>query len=204
MNRIALPVLCLALVHVSVLISKPILALVVFLAGCIVGLWRSLIARGSIKVILFYGISALVLATIMLLAAFDIARIESAIFAPPVLISAAVAIFFGMTLRSGAEPIVTYWARLHHEDGLSEELQRYTRRLTEIWTLLMTAMTVELAVLPFVVDMTTWSWVANVVNPIILAAFFVGQLWYRSSRYRNYGKVAWLDAFRKIFRAGNW
>ncbi len=203
MGRIALPILCLALVHISVLTSRPILALVLFFLGCVAGLWSSLRTHGSIKVILFYGISGSVLAVIMILSALDIARLESAIYAPPVLISTAIAIFFGMTLRPGVEPVITTWARIHHEDGLPEALQKYTRRLTLIWTLLLAAMAIELAALPFLVNMTTWSWITNVVNPLILVTFFIGQLAYRTIHYRSYGKVEWIGAFRKIFRAGN-
>jgi len=42
----------------------------------------------------------------------------------------------------------------------------------------------------------------SVVNPAILVVLFVAQFWYRSWRYRSYGKVTAAGAIRKIAASG--
>src|SRR5262249_58781310 len=52
----------------------------------------------------------------------------------PVVINVFLCVLFGLTLRRGHEPLITRFARLEH-DVLPPQVERYTRRLTVLWTL---------------------------------------------------------------------
>ena len=118
------------------------------------------------------------------------------------LINLTVAVIFGASLWPGQVPLVTRLAIIHHDGDLPQPLFGYTRLLTIIWTAVTGIMAVEAALLALFVDLSTWSWIVSVANPAILVTLFFGQFWYRSWRYRAYGKVTVSGAIRKIAAAG--
>lgn len=112
---------------------------------------------------------------------------------PPVLITAMLAWWFARTLRPGSVPLI---ARIvcgleqRAPAELAPPLQRYTRRLTALWALLLAGLALANALLgvfavpdgllvrlghpPAVpVPQALWSWFANLLNYGIVAAVFV-------------------------------
>jgi uncharacterized membrane protein len=132
----------------------------------------------------------------------------------PVAVTGSLAWFFGRTLAPGRTPLIeSIVVALHDPDAdLGTAIPRYARRLTLAWTVLLTALAVvnfllaclvspgglaELLGLapPATVPGEVWSSFANVLNYVIVAAFFVAEYAYRRRRfpeqpYRNLGDFA--------------
>lgn len=180
--------------------DQPDWGLAVLLGVSAAGLLWAIAAKGPAMMVWIYAMILAVLAVLVGLALFQSARWTQAIFVPAVIINLAISVIFALSLLPGRDALVTQLARLHHDGDLPEPLIRYTRILTLIWTLLLSAMAIEAGVLAYYADIATWSWAVNFVNPLILAAFFIGQFWYRSVRYSQYGKVSIELAWQKIMR----
>jgi uncharacterized membrane protein len=86
----------------------------------------------------------------------------------------ALAGWFGATLRPGADPLVSALARRVH-DIFTPAMERYTRHLTLAWTLYFAAMAVASLVLFAAGEFDHWALLANILTPILTAAFFVGE-----------------------------
>ena len=202
MLRVVMVAVVILLFHALALAGEPAWCLAVMLAGAVAAL-AYLLARNRPKgLIVAAAVAVLVLAPLVGLAFLASPAWAKAIFVPPVLVNLTVAIVFGASLWPGHTPLVTRLAIIHHDGNLPEPLIGYTRLLTIMWTAVTGLMAVEAALLALLVDLSTWSWIVSVVNPAILAALFFGQFWYRSWRYRAYGKVTASGAVRKIAAAG--
>jgi uncharacterized membrane protein len=105
--------------------------------------------------------------------------------ASPVVINLFLCAFFGLTLLGGRDPLITRFARLEH-DVLPPEVERYTRRLTVLWTLFFATMAAITVALWLGASRTAFSLFVNVVNWALLAAFLVGEYLYRRVRFPMY------------------
>jgi uncharacterized membrane protein len=108
------------------------------------------------------------------------------LFAPPVVINAALALFFGASLRRGREPVIGIFARLEQGADLPPDLARHARLVTWLWTLLLAAMAGLALALAIWAPLEVWSLFANVVIYALIAALFVGEYLYRRLRFRHY------------------
>jgi len=88
--------------------------------------------------------------------------------------NAALAAMFGRTLRRGHTPLCSQFAAAVR-GPLSPELQRYTRRVTQAWTLFFALTAAVSAVLFAAAPMTTWSNFANLGTPVLVALMFVAE-----------------------------
>jgi uncharacterized membrane protein len=86
----------------------------------------------------------------------------------------ALAGWFGATLRPGKEPLVSALARRVHRN-FPPAMARYTRNVTLAWTLYFLGMAMVSLVLFLAGDFAEWSLLANILTPILTAAFFVGE-----------------------------
>lgn len=105
---------------------------------------------------------------------------------PPILIPLALAWLFGHTLAKGRTPLVSRFAELEQGGTLTEELARYTRRLTWVWTVFLLALAAISAWLATSGDRLAWSWFTNFASYALLGALYLGEFAYRRVRYRNY------------------
>ncbi len=175
-----------ALLHSVVLTSGAVLVLLTVLFSA--GLWHGRIAA-------WFGWIALCAATIGL-SLHGHARLPQ--YAVPVLIDGFVAWLFGHTLRHGREPLIAGIIRIVDGEAMLQDsaVRSYARRLTLLWALLMsalalTALTLALLLQPdgllALVGITTpvpvsaaqWSWFANVINYVLVGAFFVLEIFWR-------------------------
>lgn len=106
-------------------------------------------------------------------------------FLPPVIVNLTLMALFGMTLRSGAEPLIARFARFER-GTLEPDLQRYTRRLTWLWTwffLVMATVSVGLAAMAWT---AAWTWFTVAGNWICVGTFFCAEYWYRRVHFAHY------------------
>jgi uncharacterized membrane protein len=106
--------------------------------------------------------------------------------ASPVVINLVLCVVFGLTLRPGQDALITRFARLEHATALPASVERYTRRLTVLWTVFFAAMATTTVVLEIVASRTVYSLFANVINWLLLFAFLVGEYRYRRIRFPGY------------------
>jgi uncharacterized membrane protein/3-hydroxymyristoyl/3-hydroxydecanoyl-(acyl carrier protein) dehydratase len=141
-------------------------------------------------------------------------RIDAAalvLYLPPVLLNIFLAWLFGHTLARGRTPLIERLVRLLQPKGQppGPEVVRYAGQLTRVWTGLFVglgAMNLGLALCatpnglleaigvdpPLTVSRETWSLFANVLNYLIVAAFFLLEFTYRMRRFpdRPYRNLA--------------
>jgi len=155
------------------------------------------------------------LAWVLLIAAgfglYEVARSGQTLlllFLPPILINAFMAWVFGNTLQEGRTPLIERAIILLHgpAENLTSDVAAYARRLTLTWTVLFVSLaTINLVLAalarpggvllsagldpPVTVPLGTWSLFANVLNYVIVAAFFVVEYRVRVRRFpeRAYG-----------------
>ena len=188
------------MLHIAAVMDRPDWVLVVLLGASVAGLTWVIVFKGPAMLFRIYSATLAVLAVLVVLALFQSTRWAQAIYVPAVAVNIAISVLFAVSLLPGRVALVTQLARLHHDGELPEPLIRYTRILTLIWAVLLSAMAIEAGLLAYYANIATWSWAVNFVNPLILSAFFIGQFWYRSVRYSEYGKVSMVLALQKIMK----
>lgn len=143
--------------------------------------------------------SAFIAAAIMLLLGAAVLHSpQLLLFAPPVAINAALAAFFGASLRSGREPLINIFAR--HEQGghLPPDLERHARLVTWLWTLLLAAMAASALALALFAPLELWSLFANVGIYLLIAALFIGEYLYRRRHFPHYRHASLAGLLRNV------
>jgi uncharacterized membrane protein len=124
------------------------------------------------------------------------------LYLPPIIVPAFLAYMFGNTLRPGRTPLISQLIRVLYAPGEEPEpaVWSYARRLTAAWTALFVALAafnLLLAALaepdgllraggidpPFPVSHELWSLFTNLLDYLIVAAFFVIEYAYRRQRF---------------------
>lgn len=158
-----------------------------------------------------WGWLALPLAVLAIIGLWRIDAAALVLFLPPVLLNIFLAWLFGHTLVRGSTPLIERFVRLLQPPGEPPEpdVVRYAGQLTRVWTGLFVglgAINLGLALCatpgglleaigvhpPVTVSRETWSLFANVLNYLIVAAFFLLEFTYRMRRFpgRPYRNLA--------------
>ena len=143
------------------------------------------------------------------------------LFLPPILLNLFLAWFFGHTLRRGSTPLIERLVRLLQPPGEPPEAAviLYARRLTRAWTLLFAILAaINLALAgsvvpgglldsaglrpPAAIDREVWSLFANVLNYVVVAAFFLLEFFYRMRRFPGRPYRNLLDFLRRAAAVG--
>jgi uncharacterized membrane protein len=126
---------------------------------------------------------------------------EWLLYVPPLAINLALCWLFGRTLVGGRVPLIARFA-LMEQPALSDELARYTRTLTWLWTLLFAACAAVSLALALSGNRDAWSLFTNLVNYLLVAALFLGELAYRRVRFPRYRHASPLQLLRNVRRSG--
>jgi uncharacterized membrane protein len=105
----------------------------------------------------------------------------------------ALAAWFGSTLLRGGEPLVSALARRVHR-SFTPDMARYTRNVTRAWTLYFLGMAATSLVLFVAGDFARWSLLANILTPVLTAAFFIGEYLVRYWLHPEFERVSLLQA----------
>lgn len=122
---------------------------------------------------------------------------------PAVLINAMLAITFGRTLVGGRVPLISHFASLNRGGTLPPQLVAYTRRLTVVWTLYFTVLTV-LAIAFSGGDPGLWSWAINIGGPLGACLLFLGDHGVRAILYPDLGHHSPLRTIALLARPDTW
>jgi uncharacterized membrane protein len=154
------------------------------------------LARGS--VLMWCAVPVVIVALVLLW------RMHAAwlpLYATPVFITLFAAWVFGHTLAPGETPLIVRLVRLlHAPEEPGPEIERYARKVTLAWALLLTGLSLfslTLALVaepngillmsgvrpPFTVSVETWSLFANFLNYGIAGGFFLIEYTYRRRRF---------------------
>jgi uncharacterized membrane protein len=88
--------------------------------------------------------------------------------------NAGLALMFGTTLRRGQTPLCAQFAAAMR-GPLPPHAARYTRRVTQAWTLFFAGTAFVSAVLFAVAPMAVWSDFANLATPLLVALMFIAE-----------------------------
>jgi len=142
-------------------------------------------------------------------------------FLPPILIDGFMAWVFGHTLRRGRMPLIERIVRALNgpQDDLNDDILRYTRRLTGVWTALFVLLAVSNASLalcaepggllltvgvqpPVTVPLSQWSLLANVLDYLLVGALFIIEFAFRRRRFPQQPYRGLLDFTRRVVSLG--
>lgn len=122
------------------------------------------------------------------------------LYLPSIGIPAALAWFFGRTLRAGRVPLISAIALAARPD-LPDYLQRYTRQLTAFWTAIFIAMTVWDACLAAFAPHGWWSFMANFANYLLIGATVAIEYLFRRLRFRDFDHPGFTEYLKLVVRA---
>lgn len=118
--------------------------------------------------------------------------------AMPIAVNLLLGLLFGRTLAPGREPLIARFARLERGADLPDDLARYSRTLTLMWTVFFAAMAAVSATLAARGSTLAWSLFTNVLNYLLVAIFFVGEYVYRRLRFRHYSHLSPMQVLRRL------
>lgn len=121
-----------------------------------------------------------------------------ALYLPPVFISGFFLWLFARTLRSGHEPLITTLAR-HVFSENDPQILRYTRRVTQAWSLFFLGMLIECLLLAMFASVEFWSLFANLLNYLLIALMFVAEFTYRRLHFAQ--KMSIKEIVRRLHKS---
>jgi len=142
------------------------------------------------------------------------------LYMPPIFVPAFLAYVFGNTLMAGRTPLISQLIRLLHAPGDEPDsaVWSYARRLTAAWTVLFVALATFNTVLGALVEPDgllraagieprlavsheTWSLFTNLLEYLIVAAFFLLEYAYRRQRFPRQPYRNVFDFVRRMLAA---
>jgi uncharacterized membrane protein len=122
------------------------------------------------------------------------------LYLPSIGIPAALAWFFGRTLRAARVPLISAIALAASPD-LPDYLRRYTRQLTVFWTGIFIAMTAWDAALAVFAPHGWWSFMANFANYLLIGATVAIEYLWRRLRFRDFDHPGFAEYLKIVVRA---
>jgi uncharacterized membrane protein len=122
----------------------------------------------------------------------------------PVLLNLILCLLFARTLFGGGEALISRFARVERGGALPAALARYTRHLTAAWAAFFALMGATSAGLAIWGSFAAWSLFTNVLNYVLIAAFFLAEYAYRRLRYRQFPHASPADVVRRLHAYRPW
>lgn len=108
---------------------------------------------------------------------------------------AALALWFGSTLRAGRRPLIGVLARRVH-GHLTPAMAVYTRQVTQAWVLYFALIALASVALFLGGQVRAWSLLVNAVTPVATLAMFAGEYLLRYWLHPEFERVGFLEAMR--------
>ncbi len=126
-------------------------------------------------------------------------KTQYVLYALPVLISASLLLLFARTLLPDHTPLITALATVARSQ-LPPHVARYTRRVTQAWTLFFAYMSIELVLLAAFAPLDVWSLFANGLNYLFAGLLFLGEYGLRRYRLADLEHPGFLQFLRFLSR----
>lgn len=202
--RILFTAVVFAAIHVAILTGA--ISLAIFVLFCALALAPGTAALrgagGNRPKFVLCAVALLALAACALLWPTSDGRLPLVL--PPVLGYIVTSVFFAHSLLPGQVPIIVRMCLITRGDPLPEGLESYARNLTWGWAILPALLTLIALVVLAAFGLREWSWTSNVANPILLAAFFLGEHVYRAWRFPQLGKPSIVRTIEVMLNVSSW
>jgi len=164
--------------HITILLKKPAIGFMVMLAVLAIHLMFIILGlRRSTYIKVCLGIAMLAPFFILVYLARTFGSAYP-LFIPPLVINAFLFVFFIRTLLPGHTPLISSISKVMHDKSLPE-LDRYTRKLTLVWSLFFAVMFLESLLLAIFAPLEVWSLFTNILNYIFVLLLVVGEYIFR-------------------------
>lgn len=124
------------------------------------------------------------------------------IYVPAIAINLLLAGFFFNSLRPGSEPAISRIARSIRQDDFDDELCAYTRGVTWAWALFFTGLVIEAIVLITFGSIEITVLFLNLLNYVLITAFFIAENFYRRIHLRHHAHTPFLVLVSQLSRKG--
>lgn len=201
--HLAPPVIFVLLVHTAALLAMPVLGVAALVAVCFLKLLINYLLGASGRWLVLWAVLGGLMVLVLIAALAGMPGLAQIILLPPVLMNGLLLFIFGRTLLPGQEPLITRFSRLEW-DTVTDDLERYTRRLTTGWTVLFALTLVASILFAAYADLATWSWVVNLGGPAVCVVYFLSEHLYRNHRFGGSIPVSPLRTIRIMLRPDAW
>ncbi len=194
MLQVALIVAYPVMVHLAIwlqLTFLQIVALVLFSLGILLHGLRN-------KSKLAWLIFSVVLLCSVLLASYDMALYV--LYLPPVIIPLLILSVFIKSLLPGHVALVTDIGE-KARGPLSSEMRFYTKKVTWLWVIVLSAIVTLSTLLPWLSSDFVWSLFSNILNYVFVASLFIGEFIYRKYRFPNHSHPLFLEYIKIVVMA---
>ncbi len=124
-----------------------------------------------------HGVGALVLIGIAYLVDIRFTRAFTPVWAAFVYLG--LAWVFARTLRDNVTPLIERFARMEHTEGMTPELVRYARLVTQVWSVYLILLALATVALTIVASTETLSLFTNVLSWFFMAGLYFAEYGYR-------------------------
>jgi len=107
------------------------------------------------------------------------------LFLPPVIVTLLVLGWFGASLLPGRTPLITQISR-SIRGYCDPEVDHYTRRVTQMWTGVLTFLAIEVICLSLFASLPVWSLVTGLLNHLLVIGVFLGEYLFRIHHLRSH------------------
>ncbi|MBK1699089.1 hypothetical protein [Rhodovibrio salinarum] len=174
-------------VHLAVLADRSALALACLIWGVAAALLLNALSAHGRKRALLGGLAVLVAVLGALQASAPAFDPRLALVLPPTLGNLTVSGVFAYTLLPGHEPAILRVARVSRGQ-VPADLAAYAVKVTRVWAILPAAIMLAALSALALGGLDAWSWIANVANPVLLVATFLGEHAVRGWKMPQYGR----------------
>ena len=198
MLRILWIVVGVLVLHFAVVNGRPDIAYYVLLALILSNMLFGLRANRRVPRIVLTLLVVMAALTLPVLSG-QVAASEFLVWAPAIIYFCLMTLF-GSTLLPDRIPLIT---QVHFTRIETPTLagKRYTFLLTVGWTIVFMVFALQAAWLASHSDLATWSWWTNILNPLIMLVFFLGE---HLLRPRGLGSSSPIDTMRAIANTQYW
>ncbi len=129
---------------------------------------------------------------------------RAALILPPLIGYLLTSAFFTYSLLPGQVPVIVRMCHVTQGRVLPAGLEAYARALTRGWAIVLAVLALASIVALWLYGLEAWSWVCNVVNPLLMATYFIGEHVYRAWRLPHVGKPSVFRTLGVMLDPASW
>lgn len=201
--RIAAAIAGIGSIHIALIEARPEIGFFGLLGLAAGNLLANVLAGGSSRERWVWLAAALAAALALVSGRFGGADGAQALIAVPFLFNFFLFLVFGASLLPGRLPVITRISRLHRT-RTEPVIERYTRRVTELWALFFVCVLGTAAVAMATGNTGVASWIVNAASPAGALTLFVVEHLYRYLRPGIFGPTSMIKTLRLMARPDAW